>query len=195
LEKVVETGMDDRMKLDLRCTTCGKPLLVDRGGDKRVLRTRIIIFDNGTSLAKCPSCKAEVVVPIKLIREFPDKSAAQDRNAARRAEGASTPKRKKAGAPRLDQLAGDLETFCGPFSARVRTLLAGKNGRTTKAELEKLLSCMVHIHQLGELIEHVLNRCDSGAAIARKRTGDQFRSHVTESSGGEGNGVPESEKS
>jgi ribosomal protein S27E len=160
--------MDDKMKLNLRCTTCGKPLLVGRGGDKRVLRTRIIIFDNGTSLAKCPSCKTEVVVPIKLVGEFLNKPA------ARRTGHSSKPERKQVVAPSLDQLARELKKLCGPFSARVRTMFDGKGGGTTKAQLEELRGCKMRIHQLEELIEHVLNGCDSGAAITGDRTRDQF---------------------
>jgi hypothetical protein len=141
-------------------------LLVGRGGDKRILRTRIIIFDNGTSLAKCPSCKSEVVVPIKLVDGSPDKPAAQDGNDASRGSSKSERKRTAAG---LERLAGDLEQLCGPFSAQVRSMLGNGGGGATKAQIEKLRGCKVHIRQLEQLIEHVLNVTDSGAAIARNR--------------------------
>ncbi len=77
-------------------------------------------------------------------------------------------------APPLDRLARELKKLCGPLSARVRTMLGSKAGGTTKAQLEELRGCKVHIHQLEELIEHVLSGCDSGAAITGDRTSDQF---------------------
>jgi ribosomal protein S27E len=166
LEKGVETAMGDRMKLNLRCATCGKPLLVDRGGDKRVLRTRIIIFDNGTSLAKCPSCKAEVVVPIKLVGEFLNTPTAPG------VGGSSKLERRDMGLA-LDKLARDLVTLCGPLAARVRTMIGSEGGRTTKAQLEELRGCKVHIHQIEKLIDHMLSGCDSSEAITKDRTSDQ----------------------
>ena len=156
----------NRMKLSIRCTTCGRPLLIGRGGDKRVLRTRIIIFDNGTSLAKCPSCKSEVVLPIKLVESSRNKPAAQDGNDASRGSSKSERKRTAAG---LERLAGDLEQLCEPFSAQVQSMLGNGGGKTTKAQLEQLRGCKVQIRQLEQLIEHVLNVTDSGGAIAGNR--------------------------
>jgi len=167
LEKGVETAMGDRMKLNLRCATCGKPLLVGRGGDKRVLRTRIIIFDNGTSLAKCPSCKAEVVVPIKLVGEFLNTPTAPGIG------GSSKPERRDTGFA-LDKLARDLVMLCGRFAAGVRTMLGAEGGRTTKAQLEELRGCKVHMHEVEELIDRILSGCDSSEAITKDRTSNQF---------------------
>ena len=118
--KVIGAEMSDRRSL--RCPTCGKPLLVMRGADKHVLRTRIVIFDNGTSFAKCPSCKSEVAVPIKLIDEFADgRLTEQEGSIANPTPGPSVQVRKRA---------EDRSRESRPRAARKREKVSGLDGKS-----------------------------------------------------------------
>lgn len=51
----------------IKCDSCGRIIMdsTESGGWK--LRTRMILFtDTGSAVALCPSCKAQVPVPIML---------------------------------------------------------------------------------------------------------------------------------
>lgn len=49
----------------IKCGNCGGELLRDYG-NKRKLRTSILIFEGERCTAKCPKCQADVAVPLIL---------------------------------------------------------------------------------------------------------------------------------
>lgn len=53
----------------LKCPVCGRPLLID-DGKKWKLKTRIVIFLNGKTLAKCKYCRHDSEVPIKFDHDL-----------------------------------------------------------------------------------------------------------------------------
>jgi len=48
-----------------KCPLCDRPLIVD-DGKKWKLKTRIVIFLKGKTLAKCKYCKNDVEVPVRF---------------------------------------------------------------------------------------------------------------------------------
>ena len=52
----------------LKCPVCGRPLITD-DGDKWKLKTRIVIFLEGKTLAKCKYCRNDIEVPVRFNRE------------------------------------------------------------------------------------------------------------------------------
>jgi len=48
-----------------KCPLCGRPLIID-DGKKWKLKTRIVIFLKGKTLAKCKYCKNDVEVPVRF---------------------------------------------------------------------------------------------------------------------------------
>lgn len=51
-----------------KCPVCGRPLIVD-DGEKWKLKTRIVIFLKGETLAKCKYCRNDIKVPVKFDQE------------------------------------------------------------------------------------------------------------------------------
>jgi hypothetical protein len=50
----------------LECAECREGLIKSYPGGKKKLRTNILIFENGECIVKCPRCKADQRIPIKL---------------------------------------------------------------------------------------------------------------------------------
>jgi len=48
-----------------KCPLCGRPLIVD-DGKKWKLKTRIVIFLQKKTLAKCKYCKNDIEVPVRF---------------------------------------------------------------------------------------------------------------------------------
>jgi len=134
--------------MNLRCPTCGKVLLVQRDDEQRVLRTRILIFNNGSCLSKCPFCKSEVAVPIKLADEMDELKAA-----TRQGQSIS-----------LGQLLCDLERPIVPLSACVQKMLGNGGNKVKSSEVEKLNECMEQVRRLGDLMERYIGKCKSSKA-------------------------------
>ena len=154
--------MNDTM--NLRCPTCRKPLLIWRGQDKRILRTRIVIFDNGTCFSKCPFCKSEVVVPIKLLDELADGPVEKRKGTAKTVGGSSGP--RTCGTPSFEQLVRDLEGLLTPVAAHVETTVGKRRDRTTGAQLEKIRGCLSRIRQVTDLVERQLNNHEANSVTA-----------------------------
>ena len=108
--------------MDLRCPMCGKVLLFGRDGRQRVLRTRILIFNNGICLSKCPFCKSEVPVPLKLMDKL-DGLERKETYRAQRPQASGSPGRQGQGIS-LGQLLGNLEKPVVPLAAYVETMPA-----------------------------------------------------------------------
>lgn len=49
-----------------RCPLCRRKVFSVANGTVRLL-TRILVFENGTTLAKCKHCRNDISVPIELI--------------------------------------------------------------------------------------------------------------------------------
>lgn len=50
----------------IKCPQCGTSILNEYDGQKRKLRTNILVWDSSGCIAKCPNCKADVRVPVIL---------------------------------------------------------------------------------------------------------------------------------
>ncbi len=50
----------------VKCPKCGNDILSSYRDGKTKLRSPILIWDDKGCVAKCPGCKAEVEVPVKL---------------------------------------------------------------------------------------------------------------------------------
>jgi ssDNA-binding Zn-finger/Zn-ribbon topoisomerase 1 len=62
----------------LKCPECGKPLLVEENGKKK-LKTRIVIFLKNKTLAKCKYCRKDIEVPVKFdLKSAKDKFATDE---------------------------------------------------------------------------------------------------------------------
>ena len=146
--------------VNLRCPTCGKVLLVRRDGEQRVLRTRILIFDNGSCLSKCPFCKSEVAVPIKL-NDAPDEFERKEATRAEQRPQHSDSAVCQAQGISLEQLLRDLEEPVAPLAAYVQTMLSNGGRRSKPSEVEKLSECMLQVRRLGDLMERYLGKCRS----------------------------------
>ncbi|MEW6087368.1 MAG: hypothetical protein AB1498_03625 [bacterium] len=53
----------------MKCPICNKTIISNEGR-KQKLRTRIIIFDQGKTIAKCQNCKSEVEIPVRFNRNY-----------------------------------------------------------------------------------------------------------------------------
>ena len=138
--------------INLRCPTCGKGLLIRRDHEQRVLRTRILIFDNGSCFSKCPFCKSEVAVPIRLadaLDELQKQEVAQERQG----QGMS-----------LGQLLRDLKQPVAPLAAYVQTMLNNGGGESSPTEIEELNECIAQVRRLGDLMERYLGNSGSDTA-------------------------------
>lgn len=151
-----------KRRANLRCPTCGKVLLVWRDDEQRVLRTRILIFDNGTCLAKCPFCKSEVAVPIKLMDGLVETAEKEDPQ--RQQPQALLAPVNRGRATSLGRLVRDLEKPVTPLLAYVQTRLNNGGKKASVPESEKLNECMAQVRELGDLIERYLNGSKSSAA-------------------------------
>jgi len=159
--------------VNLRCPTCGKVLLVRRDGEQRVLRTRILIFNNGNCLSKCPACKSEVAVPVKLEDgpdEFGRRKAARAEQ-PRPSDSAVCQTREVS----LEQLLRDLEKPLAPLAAYVQRMLGNGRNRSKPSEVDKLNECMLQVRRLGDLMERYLGKCRSKAAGGNGSRRDQGR--------------------
>jgi CheY-like chemotaxis protein len=150
--------------MSLRCPTCGKGLLIRRDDEQRVLRTRILIFNNGSCFSKCPFCKSKVAVPIRLA-DAPDELQKQEAAQERQGQGIS-----------LGQLLHDLKQPVAPLAAYVQTMLNNGGGESSPTEIKELNECMVHVRRLGNLIERYLGNSrfdtadDNGGRQPRRRS-------------------------
>jgi len=142
----------EKTTINLRCPTCGKGLLIRRDDEQRVLRTRILIFNNGSCFAKCPFCKTEVAVPIKLadaLDELQKQEVAQERQGQEMS---------------LGQLLRDLKQPVGPLAAYVQTMLNNGGGESSPTEVEEFNECMAQVRRLGKLMERYLGNSRSDTA-------------------------------
>jgi CheY-like chemotaxis protein len=148
--------------LNLRCPTCGKVLLVRRDDEQRVLRTRILIFNNGSCFSKCPFCKSEVAVPIKLADALDDLEI-KEAAGAEQPRASLTPIRQRQTIS-LGQLLCDLEKPVAPLAAYVQKMLSNGGKKAKSSEVEKLNECMMQVRRLGDLMERYLGKCKSSEA-------------------------------
>lgn len=53
----------------MKCPIC-KKAIISTEGKKQKLRSRIVIFDNGKTTAKCLNCKSDVEIPVRFNRSY-----------------------------------------------------------------------------------------------------------------------------
>ena len=53
----------------MKCPICKKSI-ISTEGRKQKLRSRIVIFDNGKTIAKCLNCKSDVEIPVRFNRNY-----------------------------------------------------------------------------------------------------------------------------
>jgi ribosomal protein S27E len=51
----------------MKCPNCGRILIETNSDGTKKLRTRMLLFESDGTKAICPSCKAEVLVPVILM--------------------------------------------------------------------------------------------------------------------------------
>lgn len=52
-----------------KCPRCSEKLLIDKG-EKQILKSRLSIIENGTIRLLCKKCKAEVNVPLEMLKSL-----------------------------------------------------------------------------------------------------------------------------
>jgi len=172
-------------RMNLRCPTCGKALLVWRSDAHRILKTRILIFENGRCLSKCPFCKSEVVVPIKLLDGHATNLSAETTEAETCIQD-SRASADTGSVETIEQLIRDLEKTLVPLTVYVRSLVSNGTNGATRAQIDQVRECVTRIRQVGELVERTVNkvrwttsRDGAGSAQSRNRTARREQRNVS----------------
>jgi CheY-like chemotaxis protein len=160
-------------------------LLVWRSDAHRILKTRILIFENGRCLSKCPFCKSEVVVPIKLLDGHATNLSAETTEAETCIQD-SRASADTGSVETIEQLIRDLEKTLVPLTVYVRSLVSNGTNGATRAQIDQVRECVTRIRQVGELVERTVNkvrwttsRDGAGSAQSRNRTARREQRNVS----------------